>query len=154
MRAGAYYRLHSNLKAGVFYTLQRGARHDDDWIDLDPGWEWLDTRGRTEHVLALDVSPRFQLSFLPGRNWVLMLKTRYRYDTHGSEHTLILRPGLTYFLLVDRNPVLNLSFNYGLYFPLNFGSTLIYGHAPYVTVLWHIGPSVKLELSGTYRSVV
>jgi hypothetical protein len=78
LTAGGCNRLHRNLKAGAFYTLQRGA---------------------------------------------------------------------------VRNPLLNLSLNYGLYFPLNFGSTLIYEHAPYVTVLRHVGPPVKLELSGTCRSL-
>ena len=35
---GSYYRPHKNLKVGAFYRLQQGSRHDDDWIDLNPGW--------------------------------------------------------------------------------------------------------------------
>ena len=29
---GGYYRLLKNLKAGAFYSLQAGVRHDDDWV--------------------------------------------------------------------------------------------------------------------------
>jgi hypothetical protein len=152
--AGGYYRIHRNLKVGAFYRWQQGARHDDDWIDLNPGWAWVDSRSRSEHLFIADVSPRFQLRFLPGENWVLMLKARYRYNSFNSQHALILRPGLTYYLLLNREPLLNFSINYGLYFPLNFGSTLIYEHSPYINVLYHVSPTVKLELNGTFRSVV
>jgi hypothetical protein len=154
LTVGSYYRLQRNLKVGLFYRLQSGARHDDDWIDLAPGWAWLDTRDRLEHLLIVDVSPRFQLGFLPGRNWVLMIKGRYLLNSYELEQSILVRPGLTYFWMIDREPFLTISFNYGLYFPLNFGSTLIYEQAPYLSVLYHLSPAVKLELTGTYKSVV
>jgi hypothetical protein len=151
---GGYYRLHRNLKMGAFYRLQWGARHDDDWISSAPTWwEWQETGDRLEQVLVVDVSPRFLLPFLPGRDWVFQLKSRYALNTWNLQQSLQLRPELTYFLLVDRRPVLNLSLAYGLYFPLNFGGSPLYEHAPYVALLYHVSPAVQLELSGSYRTV-
>jgi len=155
LTAGTYLRLHKNLKAGLFYRVQQGARHDDDWIEpaLDE-WEWVDSGGRTEQVLILDVTPRFLLEALPGGNWILAIKNRYQYNTFNGHHSLMVRPGITYFLMRSREPLLNVSLNYGLYIPLNFGETLLYEHEPYVSVLYHLNRSVKLELTGAYKTVV
>ena len=38
------------------------------------------------------------------------------------------------------------------YFPLNFGETTLYKHWPQLSVLYHAGPLVKLELTGSYRT--
>jgi hypothetical protein len=149
---GSYYRIHENLKLGAFYRLQAGKRHDDDWVFADPDWEWEDSRGRLEHVLIADVSPRFLLDFLPGKNWVLMVKNRYMFNASVTHHTILVRPGLTYFLLVDREPLFNFGFNYYLYFSLNFGDTAIYQHWPQINVLYHASPLIKLELTGSYRT--
>ncbi len=156
LTAGSYLRLHRNLKVGAFYRLQAGARHDDDWIAVSTGtgWAWRDTRSRLEQVLILDVSPRFLLDFLPGRNWVLMLKGRYQFNTFNLHHSILAQPTLTYFLMHEREPLLNFSLSYGLYFPLNFGSTLIYEHSPYAQLLYHLTRTVKLELTGAYRTVL
>jgi len=153
LTAGSYLRLLKNLKIGAFYRLQQGARHDDDWIDLNPGWEWIDSRKRTEQVLILDASPRFLLDFLPGKSWIISVKNRYLYNTFNSQHSIMVRPGLTYFLMRNREPLLNFSLNYGFYFPLNFGSTLLYEHEPYLSVLYHLSENLKLELTGAYRTV-
>jgi len=151
---GGYYRLHRNLKLGAFYRLQWGALHNDDWIGIPPGvdwqWLWLDTSERLEQVLILDASPRFLLPFLPGRDWVLQLKSRYLLNFWNLQHSLLLRPELTWFRIVDRRPVLNLSLAYGLYFPLNFGETLIYEHGPYLALLYHLSPAIQLEVSASY----
>jgi hypothetical protein len=155
LTAGTYIRLLKNLKAGAFYRVQQGARHDDDWIELSGGgWEWVDSRNRSEHVLILDVSPRFLLDFLPGANWVFAAKNRYQYNTFNGQHSLLVRPGLTYFILRSREPLLNLSLNYGLYIPLNFGETFLYEHGPYLSVLYHLNRNIKLELTGAYRTVI
>ena len=151
---GGYYRLHRNLKLGAFYRLQWGALHNDDWLGTpavpDWLWEWRDTSERLEQVLILDASPRFLLPFLPGRDWVLQVKSRYLLNFWNLQHSLQLRPELTWFWIVDRRPVLNLSLAYGLYFPLNFGETLIYEHGPYLAALYHVSPAVQLELSASY----
>jgi hypothetical protein len=151
---GSYYRPHDNVKVGLFYRLQQGARHDDDWVAVGSDWEWKDTRHRTEHVLIADVSPRFGLEFLPGGNWVFMLKSRYLFNTFNGQHTVLLRPGMTYFLLIDREPLLNVSLNYNIYFPLNFGNTTVYKHWPYLNVLFHLTQVVKLEATAAYKTVV
>jgi len=155
LTAGAYIRLLKNLKAGAFYRVQQGARHDDDWIEpLMDEWEWVDSRNRTEQVLILDVSPRFLLDFIPGRNWVFTAKNRYRYNTFNGQHSLLVRPGLTYYLLRSREPLANFSLNYGMYIPLNFGETFLYEHGPYLSVLYHLNRNVKLELTSAYRTVI
>jgi hypothetical protein len=149
---GGYWRLHRNLKLGAFYRLQFGVRHDDDWVALNPGWAWRDTRERAEHVLILDASPRFGLDFLPGRDWVFMFKARYLYNTFNAQQSVLLKPGLSWFLLIDRQPVLNLSLSYEVYLPLNFGGTLVYQHYPYLNALWHMNPNLMLELGGAWKS--
>jgi hypothetical protein len=155
LTAGAYFRPLKNLKAGAFYRIQQGARHDDDWIEPSAGvWEWVDSRSRTEQVLIVDVSPRFLFDFMPGQNWVFTVKNRYRYNTYNDQHSLLVRPGLTYYLVRSRDPVLNLSLNYGLYIPLNFGETFLYEHTPYLSALYHLNRNVKLELTAAYRTVI
>jgi hypothetical protein len=152
---GGYYRLFKNLKVGAFYRLQDGAHHDDDWVSDGIGnWGWQDTSGRLENILMLDASPRVMLDFLPGRNWVFMLKGRYMYNFFNGYQTIMARPELTYFWIQDRVPILNVSLSYEMYFPLNFGSTLLYEAYPYLTVLWHATPDVALELGGAYKTIV
>ena len=155
LTAGTYVRLHRNLKAGLFYRLQQGTRHDDDWIEPSMDmWEWVDSRNRSEQVLILDVTPRFLLETPPGRNWVLAVKNRYRYNTFNGQHSLMVRPAITYFLIRSRDPLLSFSLNYGLYIPLNFGQTFLYEHTPYLSVLYHLNRNIKLELSGAYKTVI
>jgi len=153
---GGYYRGIPNLKVGALARLQAGARHDDDVI-ANVGtnqWERNDTSSRLESVLMLDVSPRFKLDFLPGTNWVLMLKSRYLYNTWNGQMSIMARPELTWFWIRDRDPFINVALSYELYFPLNFGSTLIYQSYPYLTVLWHATPELGIELAGAYKTTV
>lgn len=152
---GSYYRLHRNVKAGAFVRLQVGARHDDDWTEPLPAvWEWEDSTDRLEAVAILDVTPRFQLDFVPGENWVIALKTRYELNTFNLQQSIKVRPGLTYFWIVDRNPVLNVTASYEAYFPLNFGTTLIYEQWAYLNLLYHLTPTLKLEASVARRTVI
>ncbi|MGD0726569.1 MAG: hypothetical protein ABSB63_13505 [Spirochaetia bacterium] len=154
---GGYYRLLKNFKIGAFYRLQAGAHHDDDWthqvVTSGSAWDWNDTNTRLEHLLMLDASPRFLLDFLPGRNWVLMLKGRYIYNSFQNEMSILAQPTLTWFWVKDRVPILNVSLSYDAYFPLNFGATLIYESYPYLTVLWHATPDLGIELSGAYKTI-
>ncbi len=151
---GAYYRLHQNIKLGLFYRFQAGARYDDDWISLGDGdWGWADTSDRWEHLLTADISPRFLMPFLPGRNYVLTLRTRYTYNFFNQQQKILFKPDITWFLIIDRQPVLNASVGYGLYFPLNFGDTLVYEHGPYLNVMYHLSDLIKIELSGEYSTI-
>lgn len=152
---GGYYRVLPNLKLGAFYRLEAGARHDNDVLansSTTQQFNWADTTTRLESVLMADVSPRFLLPFLPGQNWVLMLKSRFIYDTFNNEMSILAWPELTYFWIVDRVPILNASVGYELYFPLNFGSSLPYQSYPSLTLLWHATPEVGVELSGAYKT--
>jgi hypothetical protein len=150
---GSYYRVSKNLKVGAFYRVQQGARHDDDWIVIGTGWGWRDTKDRTEQVLIADVTPRFLLGFLPGENWVFALKNRYLFNAFNDQHTLAVRPGLTYFLLKDRAPFINLTVYYDMYFPLNYGSTLIYAQWPSLDALLHLSTTLKADFSVSYKTV-
>ena len=52
LQTGLYYRVNRNLKAGLFYSLQRGERHDDDWIRPEGDWLWKDSSERLESILT------------------------------------------------------------------------------------------------------
>jgi hypothetical protein len=153
---GGYYRVLKNLKLGAFYRLQAGVHHDDDWVVNNappPGWVWNDTTARFESLLMLDASPRFLLDFLPGRDWVFMLKGRLIYNaSFENQVSLLARPELTWFWIQDRVPILNVSLSYELYFPLNFGTTFLYQSYPYLTLLWHATPELGIELGGAWKS--
>jgi hypothetical protein len=155
---GGYYRVIPNLKVGVLARLQAGARHDDDVIAVNPptttDWVWNDTSQRLEGVLMADVSPRFQLGFLPTGNWVLLLKNRFEYNTWNGQMSFMTRPELTWFWIRDRDPFVNLSLSWEIYFPLNFGSTVVYQDYPYLTALWHATPEVGIEIAGAYKTTV
>lgn len=144
--AGAYHRIHRNVKAGVFYRLQFNARHHDDWIESGATWVWADAAGRAEHLLMADVTPRFQLDFLPGRNWVGDVKARYAFNFHNLQHTLLLRPGLTFFWMKDRTPILNISARYATYLSLNFGVVPWYRHGPYLNILYHLSSNILIDV--------
>lgn len=149
--AGAYRRVHRNVKVGAFYRLQAGVRHDDDWLDLGGGfWEWDDTGDRYEHLLMADVTPRLLL----GRSGVAAAKLRYEYNLSNGLQVLLLRPGYTWFHVVDRQPRWNLGVNYALYFSLNFGDSLLYEHGPYLSWLYHLSDLLKLEVRGDYHTTI
>ena len=144
---GGYYRLHPNIKLGAFYKLQLNARHDDDWVKLpEGGWEWIDASERFEHLGMVDLTPRIALDFLPGKNWVASLKSRYEYNFTQSLHTLLVRPGLSFFWVLDRQPFLNFALQYALYLSLNFGEVPWYRHGPYFNVLFHLSENILLDV--------
>lgn len=152
--AGTYFRTVDWLKIGAFYKLQKGARHLEDWqFDAGPPdthW-WNETSDRFEHLLYFDATPRFLLPRLPGKNWIAPLKFRYFYNFTNGDHSLLIRPGLTYVFMPDRKPLLNLTLNYNLYFALNRGDIPLYSHGPYLTVLGHINDWIKVEGKISYR---
>ena len=49
-RLGAYYRIHKHVKAGLFYRLVFGQRHEDDWrAAVGEGVRWDNPNSRDEH---------------------------------------------------------------------------------------------------------
>lgn len=147
---GGYYRVLKNLKAGAFYRLQYNVRHDDDWIADGADWLWADAAGRAEHVAMLDLTPRF---LLPGGPAVVATKLRYEFNFTNGEQSLLVRPGLTYFVIRDREPVLNVSAQYATYFSLNFGAVGWYRQGPYLNVLYHLSPSIMLDVAASKQNI-
>jgi hypothetical protein len=150
---GSYYRPLNNLKLGLFFRVQAGARHNNDWIEGAGGvWQWNDTRGRYEGVLIADVSPRFLVSFID-RNLVFMLKNRFEFNTFNRDMSVFVRPGLTYFIMSARQPVAEISLQFATYFALNFGDAPIYSFAPYLQFLYHITPQFQLAAGMSYQTI-
>ncbi len=151
LTAGTYIKVAPWLKLGVFYRFQGSARHLEDWVVVDnasptPDEQyWNDSSGRYEHLVLADATPRFLLPWMPGGNWVGAVKVRYSFNFRNGEQTLLLRPGVTWVMMREREPVLNLSLQYPLYFALNFGEAPLYGYGPYMTALWHLKEWLKLE---------
>jgi hypothetical protein len=144
--AGAYYRLHSNLRVGAFFQRQYGMVHDGDWNSGAQAWN--DTRGRGESSVIADVTPRLLLDFLPG-SWVGEIKTRLHHNLFNSQSTATVRPGLTYFWLQDDEPFLNFFAQYELYFPLNYGQATIYRQWAYLGGMYFWNETVQTGLYGS-----
>lgn len=145
-----YYRLFRHLKLGVHYSLQKGERHDDDWITEGDGWFWKNSSDRYENLIGADITPRTILPFLPGRNWLLSGKTRYSYNLNNDQQKILLRPELSYFHMKNRSPRWSLSTAYALYFPLNFSDAVLYEHGPYFSLNLHMKKNLLLSLNGDY----
>jgi len=153
---GSYFRVIRNLKVGAFYRLQADARHNDDWVAsglVSPGWIWQDTSNRYENLLVLDASPRFLLP-IPGKSTVFMLKSRWTYNFFNGQQSLLLRPGLTYFFIRDRQPIAEIRLQYAAYLALNFGEALLYRQAPYLEGLYHLTPDLLVSFSASYQNRV
>lgn len=149
---GSYARVERRLKVGAFYRVQRGARHDDDWKNDGPGrWSWRDTTRRTEHLLLLDATPRLDLPFLPGKEWVGSVKVRWEHDFFNEHNSLLVAPELAYFWLDGLRPRATFFLRYETWLPMNFGETSVYERWWYAAALWHarpwllVGPQVALR---------
>lgn len=160
---GSYARVHPNLKLGVFYRAQTGARHDDDWTNPSPGvWGWRNTSQRAENVVVLDATPRANLTFLPGK-WTGALKVRYEHNWFNNQNTLKLEPEVAWFWMDGLTPRATVFLRHETYLPLNFSQASWYERWWYLAALWHaspkasFGPSVALRdeqwtTSGDFRS--
>lgn len=146
-----YYRVLKHVKVGVFHSLQKGERHDNDWISEGDGWFWRDSSDRYENLIGADITPRVLLPFLPGKNWLLSGKTRYSYNLNNDQQKILFRPELSYFHMKNRSPRWSVNTAYALYFPLNFSDALLYEHGPYLSFNFHIKQNLLLSLNGDYR---
>lgn len=152
LSGGGFYRAHKNLWVGALYRLQVGTRHNNDWIEDSNGqWSWRDTSQRAEHLFLLDATPRFQLDFLPGENWIFAGKIQYQRNTFSTEQTLRLVPELSYFWLSGLAPVATFALRNELNYALNFGAKGLYERWHYLVALWHpapgasVGPSIGIR---------
>jgi hypothetical protein len=116
---GGYFQAADHLKVGAFYRRAFGLRHDDDWISTSGNWHWSDSTNRAEDFVILDATPRTLVT----DELVAEIKTRDLYNVFNKENTLLLRPGLTYFLLKDGQPFWNFFAQFEMDFPLNYGQT-------------------------------
>ncbi len=151
---GPYYRIHDNIKLGIFYKTQFGARHDNDWVRpevVGEHWVWQDNRKRDEHLGIADITFRFFVPFVTNKNLMFELKNRYLFNSFNKQHTITTRPGLRYFIFHKRKPLLNLFIQYDLYFPLNYGVTTIYEQWLYAGFLYHFTQSFQAGLYASYK---
>ena len=148
---GSYGRVHPNLKLGLFYRLQYGARHDDDWFRDGAGnWSWRVTTGRPESVFILDATPRARL----GGNIVGSFKIRLEQNTYNGQSTLKLEPEVAWFWLDGLTPKATLFLRHGTYLPLNFGTRSYYERWWYLAGLWHPSDSISTGPSVALRDTV
>ncbi len=148
---GAYGRAHRNLKLGVFYRVQTGARHDDDWTNDTAGtWFWRPTSNRPENVLILDATPRASL----GGRFVGSLKVRWERNFFNGQSSLKLEPEVAWFWLEGLRPRATVFLRHGTYVPLNFGTRSFYERWWYAGGLWHPTGSVSVGPSVALRDVV
>ena len=93
------------------------------------------------------------MGFLPGTNWIGEIKTRYFYNSYNKHQTVTLRPGLTYIIFSNGRPLFNLFLQQELYFPVNYGVSVIYEQWTYLGLLYHVNSHFMLGIYGSYRSI-
>lgn len=148
---GSYGRAHRNLKLGVFYRAQKGARHDDDWVGDAAGvWGWRATGNRPENVVVLDASPRAAL----GGGAVASIKVRYEHNFTNGQRAVRLEPELAWFWLDGLTPRATAFLRHGTYLPLNFGEGSFYERSWYLGGLWHATPAFAVGPTVALRDVV
>lgn len=151
---GSYFRFHENIRAGLFYKRQYGFRHNSDWVE-DPivAWKWKNTNDRGEDLAIVDLSPRFLLSFLPGTNWTLDLKTRFEYNVYNGNQNLRLIPTLTYYWIRKDRPFLNFYVQHEQTLPLSHESVTSGEEWLYFGLLYHLNPTWQVGLSASKKTM-
>lgn len=149
---GTYHKDAAWLKTGAFVRFQSGMRHDDDWAQrVDGFWEWRDTTDRNETVLVLDATPRAKLSWLPGGNWLGLLKTRYEHNTFNGQNLIKLQPELSWFWMRGLVPKAHFALRYEADLAVGFGRQALREQWVYASALWHspgglvVGPTAALR---------
>lgn len=129
--AGAYFRVHPNVKLGAFYGFE----------------DWGSAAGSDTSAshLVLDATPRLQLHFLPG-GWVAALKARYDYSFAAGSHTLLVRPGLTYFHIADYQIRFNVALSYKSAFILNEPGAPLYLRGPEANFRYHLTREIQADV--------
>jgi len=148
---GSYGRAHRNLKLGVFYQVQSGARRDDDWTNNGAGtWFWRPTTNRPESIVILDATPRASL----GGRFVGALKVRYEHNFFNGQRSLKLEPELAWFWLDGLTPKATFFLRHGTYIPLNFGTRSYYERWWYLAGMYHAGAAVSVGPSVALRDTI
>ena len=142
---GSRYRLLNNLNIGLFYQLEKGARHVDDWILQEGRWQWRETEDRAEDNIIIELSPKFLFEFLPGERWVFELRTRGKLNLFNDQETIKVRPGLTFYWFKDSSPFMNFYLQHEVYFAMNYGQDTIYQRWTYLGMLYHYSKKLKIS---------
>lgn len=150
IRVGGKYRLSKSFKLGLYLKRENSQRHVDDWTKNSGSWQWTDTSERSEHVSQLELLWRTQW----GRAKVFELRNMYEYNHFNQQQTFKLRPGLTYFVMKDGRPLMNIFTQLEAYFALNFSEKLIYEQWAYLGVLYHLHKKISLGPLVGHRSRV
>jgi hypothetical protein len=137
---GGYYQVLDHLKLGAFVREAYGLRHDDDWFSNNGSWQWANTDARGESFVILDVTPRTLLT----DEWLAEIKMRYLYDLFNNEKTLLMRPGMTYFLLDGGQPYWNFFAQVEMDFPLNYSAAKVNEEWIYVGALNRIAKDLDV----------
>lgn len=152
LTTGLYTRLFPGFRTGLFYRRAIGLRHDEDWNVNPTRSKWNDTSQRGEDFLILDLTSKIPLEFLPGRQWVGELKTRFHAHFLDQHQTLTVRPGLSYFILNGEEPLLNFYSQCELYFPLNYGFASVYETWTYLGALTSITRGLQVGGALAYHT--
>lgn len=142
---GARYRLLNNLNIGLFYQLEKGARHVDDWILQNNVWQWRETEDRAEDNIIVELAPKFLFEFLPGERWVFELRTRGKLNLFNEQETIKIRPGLTYYWFQEGQPFMSFYLQHEIYFAMNYGQDTIYQRWTYLGMLYHYSKKLKFS---------
>lgn len=138
IKLGFKYRIHHNIKLGLFYKRAYGLRHDDDWVWSNASWKWNETNSRGENFLIAEGGYKKLVN-----NFILETRFTYEHNFFNDQDAIKLRPGFTYLLLDGGAAYLNLFLNYEAYIPLNFSEKSIYQHGIYTGLLYHYSDIIK-----------
>lgn len=154
LRYGLKYRVHENIKIGVYLKHAVGLRHDNDWVkNTGTGkWGWTDSSSRVENLLMTEVTSRLLLDNYLLKNFMAEFRVQYNYNFNFNLHMLKIRPSLTYFLTKNGKAFMNLYINNEFYMALNFHESSIYQQWLYLGAQYHY--SKKLKLGGFLARMV
>ncbi|MGZ3723198.1 MAG: hypothetical protein ACXVA9_09720 [Bdellovibrionales bacterium] len=140
--AGTYFRLSPGFKLGAIVSRDWGLRHDEDWDLINGKWQWANSKGRGETLIALDATAKSLVDFLPGNDWVAEFKVRYIFNSFNDDRTLMLRPGLTYFYMNAGKLIANFFVRLEVDLPLNYGNESVSEKWIYFGSLYHFSKYV------------
>jgi len=146
IKLGFKYRIHNNVKLGLFYKKAYGLRHDDDWVWQNAKWKWNETNSRGENFLIAEAGYKRLVD-----KFILETRLTYEHNFFNDHDAIKIRPGFTYLVLDQGAAFINLFLNYEAYLPLNFSEKSIYEHWIYTGLLYHYSDVIKPGVFYNYK---
>ncbi|OUR99766.1 hypothetical protein A9Q84_01700 [Halobacteriovorax marinus] len=146
LKLGFKYRVHNNVKLGIFYKRAYGLRHDDDWVWQNMKWLWNDTNSRGENILIGEAGYKKLFG-----NYIFETRLTYEHNFFNDHDAIKVRPGVTYLVLDEGAAFINLFLNYEAYLPLNFSEKSIYEQWIYAGLLYHYSDVIKPGVFYNFR---